>query len=76
VSISKYFALAGKSSPDHIHFHPESAHVHSVRMDRDFYPAVSSAMRAGFTKPMKRDDFFKQAPTSCSCLFGGNRMTR
>lgn len=59
MSISEYFALAGMSSPDHIHFHPESAHVHSVRMDRSIYPGCIFSDACWVTKPLQRDEFFK-----------------
>lgn len=59
MSISKYFALAGMSKPDHIHFHPDNAHVHSVRMDGSIFPGSIFSDVCWIVKPLKRDDFFK-----------------
>jgi hypothetical protein len=73
MSISKYFALAGMAKPEHVHLVPESAHIHSVRMDGSVYPGCMFSDVCWITGPLRRDDFFKHKSDELLVFIGSDK---
>jgi len=59
MSYSKYFALAGMTTPTAIKTDPDDAHVHSVSMNSSFIEGCMFGEVCWLVKPFSRNSFFK-----------------